>query len=153
MDNPRHIAVVGCLVRDRAEKVLLVRHHKRGWEVPQGRGEEGETLLDALHREVLEESGIEVELEQLAAIWSKISPPAAIVFNFLARYKSGRLRTSEECPEVGWFPPDSALALITHPVNYDRLKTLLHFSGVVVYQAYSSNPYRIHVEDLLTGGR
>lgn len=152
MDDPKHVAVVGCLVRDQAGKVLLVRHHKRGWEIPQGRVEVGESLLDALHREILEETGVEVELGQLAAIWSKISQPTAIIFNFLARYKSGSLQTSEESPELGWFAPDDALAMTGHPVNHDRLKTLLSYSGAVIYRAYSSNPYRIHVEDLLTGG-
>lgn len=150
MDDPKHVIVVGCLVKDPAGKVLLVRHHRRGWEIPQGRVEEGESLLDALHREILEETGVEVELGQLAAIWSKISQPSAIIFNFLARYKSGNLQTCEECPELGWFAPEEALALTGHPVNHDRLKTLLGFSGSVAYRAYSSKPYRIHVEDLLT---
>ena len=151
MDDPRHLVVVGCLVREPAGKVLLVKHHRRGWEIPQGRVEEGESLLDALHREIQEETGVSVELGQLAAIWSKITQPSAIIFNFLGRYKSGNLQTSEECPEVGWFTPEEALALTSHPVNHDRLKTLLSYSGAVVYQAYSSTPYRIHVEDLLTG--
>ena len=44
MDNPRHIVVVGCLIRNGNDEVLLVRHHKRGWEMPQGRVEEGEGL-------------------------------------------------------------------------------------------------------------
>ncbi len=151
MDNPRHIAVVGSLVKDSAGRVLLVRHHKRGWEIPQGRVEEGESLLDALQRELHEETGVEVEQVQLAAIWSKISPPSAIIFTFLALHKSGDLRASEECPEVAWFDADAALAAVIHPVNRDRLKVLLDFSGPVAYFAYSSSPYRLHVEDLLTG--
>ena len=151
MDDPRHIAVVGCLVKDAGGKVLLVRHHKRGWEIPQGRVEEGESLLDALHREIREETGVEVELGQLASIWSKISPPTALIFNFFARHKSGDLQASAECPEVGWFSANEALGLVSHAVNRDRLLTLLNFSGSVVYQAYSTAPYRIHVEDRLTG--
>jgi len=151
MDHPKHIVVVGCLVKNAEGGVLLVRHHKRGWEIPQGRVEEGESLLDALHREIHEETGVAVELGQLASVWSKISQPTAIIFNFVAHYKSGDLQASEECPELGWFSPGDALASISHPVNHDRLKTLLNFSGAVVYQAYSSNPYRIHVEDRLTG--
>ena len=151
MDNPRHVIVVGCLVKDAGGKVLLVRHHKRGWEIPQGRVEEGESLLDALHREIREETGVEVELGQLASIWSKISPPTAIIFNFFARYKSGNLQASAECPELGWFSADDALAQVSHAVNHDRLLTLLNFCGSVVYQAYTTNPYRIHVEDHLTG--
>jgi 8-oxo-dGTP diphosphatase len=151
-DNPKQTVVVGCLARDAGGNVLLVRHHKRGWEIPQGRVEEGESLLDALQREVLEEAGVTVGPVQLAAIWSKICRPPAIIFMFLAHYKSGDLNPSDECPEVGWYPPDDALAMVTHPVNHDRLETLLNFSGFVVYQAYTSSPYHIYVEDRLTGG-
>jgi len=42
---------------------------------------------------------------------------------------------------------------VTHPVNRDRLKMLLDFSGSVNYRAYTTNPYRIHVEDILTSER
>ena len=94
-----------------------------------------------------------MESGELASVWSKISPPAAIIFNFIAHYKAGDLRTSEECPEVGWFPADVALSMVTHPINHDRLQALLTFSGTIVYRAYSSNPYRIHAEDHLTGDR
>jgi 8-oxo-dGTP diphosphatase len=146
MENPRHIVVVSCLVRNEKGKVALIRHYKRGWEVPQGRVEEGEDLIAALHREVREETGVEVNPGPLAGVWSKLSPPSAIIFTFLADYAGGELRTSEESPEIGWFDADEALALVTHPVNSDRLRALLEFSGSVVYRSYSSSPYRIESE-------
>lgn len=58
MGQPKHVIVVGCLVRNDSGQVLLIRHHKRGWEIPQGRVEEGEDLLAAARREVLEETGV-----------------------------------------------------------------------------------------------
>ncbi|RQW77472.1 MAG: NUDIX hydrolase [Geobacter sp.] len=149
-DNPQHIIVVSSLVRNATGHVLLIRHRKRGWEIPQGKVEEGESVLHALHREVMEETGVEVELEALAAIWSKLSKPTAIIFTFLARYTGGDLRPSLESPELGWFPEDEALTLVSHPVNHDRLKTLLNFSGAVVYRAYTPNPYQVHAEDTLS---
>jgi 8-oxo-dGTP diphosphatase len=151
MDNPRHIVVVGCLIRNAIDEVLLVRHHRRGWEIPQGRVEEGEGLLTALHREVLEETGVEVEAGPLAAVWSKTSAPAALVFTFLARYRSGALRPNEECPELGWFAAPESLARVSHPVNRDRLETLLGFSGQTVYRAYTAHPYRVEEEAVLAG--
>ena len=36
---------------------MLVRHPERGWEFPGGRVEEGERPEDAMHRELLEETG------------------------------------------------------------------------------------------------
>lgn len=143
-DTPKHIIVVSCLVRDAIEQVLLVRHHRRGWEMPQGKVEEGESLIEALYREVREETGVTIETGPLAAVWSKLSPPSALILGFLARYQSGELTTSDECPEVGWFTADRALELVTHPVNRDRLGTLLDFSGSILYRSYSSQPMSPH---------
>ncbi len=143
-DTPKHIIVVSCLVRDAIEQVLLVRHHRRGWEMPQGKVEEGESLIEALRREVREETGVTIETGPLAAVWSKLSPPSALILGFLARYQSGELTTSDECPEVGWFTADRALELVTHPVNRDRLGTLLDFSGSILYRSYSSQPMSPH---------
>ncbi|MBD39463.1 MAG: hypothetical protein CMB11_03645 [Euryarchaeota archaeon] len=38
-------------------RLLLVRHPERGWEFPGGRVEAGETPEEAMHRELLEETG------------------------------------------------------------------------------------------------
>ena len=146
---PKHIIVVSCLIRDAADRLILVRHHRRGWEVPQGKVEEGESLMEALHREVLEETGVTVETGPLAAVWSKLSPPSALILGFLARYQSGELTTSEECPEVGWFTADRAVELVTHPVSLDRLRTLLGFAGAILYRTYAPPPCRVHDERIL----
>jgi 8-oxo-dGTP diphosphatase len=145
-NDPRHTVVVSCLVRNANGEVLLVRHHKRGWEIPQGRVEEGESLLDALHREVREETGVEIEPGPLAAVWSKLSTPPAVIFTFVAGYTSGELLASDECPEVGWFAGDEALALVTHPVNRDRLRVLLDFAGAIIYRSYLAKPYQVVAE-------
>ncbi|WP_164716239.1 NUDIX domain-containing protein [Paenibacillus whitsoniae] len=38
-------------------KWVLVNHHSRGWELPGGMREEGETLIQTVHREMYEEAG------------------------------------------------------------------------------------------------
>jgi 8-oxo-dGTP diphosphatase len=152
MTEPRHTVVVGCLVRNRAGEVLLVRHRQRGWEIPQGRVEEGEGLMQALRREVLEEAGIEVEPGPLVAVYSKTSPPQAIILNFLADYRSGDLQPNDECPEVAWCSAEQALSLIVHPVNADRLGTLLGFDGRITFRAYTTGPFQVQDEILLGTG-
>lgn len=143
MSHPKHILVVGCLVRNDEHQLLLVRHRARGWELPQGRVEEGETLLMALHREVQEETGVAICNPQAAVIWSKISAPAAMIFCFTAEYASGELAPSEETPEVNWVSEDQALPLITHPVNRDRMLSLLNHPGELQFRSYATGPYRI----------
>ena len=142
MDHPRHILVVSCLVRNSGAEVLLVRHSRRGWELPQGRVEEGEGLLAALYREVLEETGVVIAAPQAAVVWSKISPPAALIHGFIANYASGTPAPSQETPEVAWLTETEARGRIDHPVNRDRLEDLLAFTGRVRIFSYTTGPYR-----------
>jgi 8-oxo-dGTP diphosphatase len=69
---------VAALLR-RGDAVLLLRQEKRGqayWLLPGGGVEEGETLEQALRRELLEECDIDVvQLDGPIAIAESISPP------------------------------------------------------------------------------
>jgi 8-oxo-dGTP diphosphatase len=66
------------------DRVLLCRHEKAGrgeyWLLPGGGVNSGESLIDALHRELSEEVGIgdEVPLEGPVAIVDSISPQRAL---------------------------------------------------------------------------
>lgn len=144
--NPRHTTVVGCLVRNDEEQVLLIRHHKRGWEIPQGRVEEGENLLDALRREVREEAGVEIEPGPLAVVWSMLSPPSAVIFTFLGRYAGGELAGSDDSLEAAWFSEEKALEAVTGSVMHDRLRTLLSYHNTPLYRAYTTRPYQVQLE-------
>ncbi|SNB45251.1 NUDIX hydrolase [Geobacter sp. DSM 9736] len=141
MGEENQTVVVTCLVRNPVGDVLLIRHFRRGWELPQGRVEAGESLTEAVCREVLEETGTTVEPGPLAAVWSKVCHPPAIIYGFMGRYRSGDLTPSEESPEVSWFTAETALSLVTHQVNHDRLRTLLDHSGGVVRRAYQARPF------------
>jgi 8-oxo-dGTP diphosphatase len=144
--SPRHTTVVGCLVRNDQNQVLLIRHRKRGWEIPQGRVEEGENLLEALRREVQEEAGVQIEPGPLAAVWSMLTPPAAVIFTFLGRYRSGELSFSDDSIGAAWFSEAQALAQVSGSVMRDRLKVLLEYRDTTVYRAYTIRPYQVQLE-------
>lgn len=59
-------ASVVCYIFSKAE-LLWVHHRDRGWEVPGGKLEPGETPLGALRREVLEEAGATITNERWVA--------------------------------------------------------------------------------------
>jgi 8-oxo-dGTP diphosphatase len=128
-------------VRNARRDILLVRHEKRGWELPQGRVEEGEALLAALHREVLEETGVTITAPQAAAVWSKLTAPPALIHGFVADFASGTPKPSTEPPEVAWFSERVALSRVDHPVTRDRLSDLLAFEGRVRFYSYTTTPY------------
>ncbi len=140
---PKHVLVVSCLVRNEQNQLLLVKHHIRGWELPQGRVEEGEGLVFALCREVLEEAGVTISHSKLAVVWSKVSPPATIIFCFTARYASGELMPSEETPGVAWCTEAEAGRRVTHPVNRDRIAALLEIHDTLQFRSYTTVPYQV----------
>ena len=60
--NHNHFVSVAALVTNDQGQILLVNSPWRGWEYPGGLIEPGETFQEALHREVREESGVEIEI-------------------------------------------------------------------------------------------
>ncbi|WP_143807922.1 NUDIX hydrolase, partial [Oenococcus oeni] len=72
MKDPTHIVAVGAVVLNEDQEILLVKTFFRGWEIPGGQVENGENLIDALKREVREESGIEIRVDKLIGVYSNI---------------------------------------------------------------------------------
>ena len=87
--------------------LLSVRSDLRGWELPGGNSEAGESGEDAVRREVLEETGLEVEVERLTGVYhrSGFRPHTARVYR--CRASPDEPRTSSETPVVRWFSIDS----------------------------------------------
>lgn len=146
MPQMQHLLVVSCLVRNSDRKILLVRHYRRGWEVPQRRVEAGESLLAALRREVREETGVAIVAPRLAATWSKLTVPSSLILGFLADYAGGEPTPSMETPEVAWFAEAAALKQIEHPVTRDRVEVLLTFAGRMRFCSYETEPYRLQLD-------
>ena len=149
MVHPQHIVAVSGLIRHPDGKILLIRSPRRGWEFPGGQVEEGENLIEALQREIQEETGITALIGQLVGIYSNIKSPTKLMFGFLGDHIRGELTTSDESLETEWVARDSALQRISHPAIYDRMKDMLDFSGRVIYRVYTNNPYQVCEERFL----
>ena len=122
--NPTHLVSVAALVTNEKGEILLVNSPWRGWEYPGGLIEPGETFQQALHREVLEESGAEIEITGFVGICKNIERNIVNI-DFTARYVGGELRTSEESTEVLWATPEQAMKMITFPLTKIRLSNML----------------------------
>ena len=126
--QPSHFVSVAALVTNDQGEILLVKSPWRGWEYPGGLIEPGETFLEALHREIREESGVEVEITGFVGICKNIERNIVNI-DFTARYISGELTPSEESTEVIWATPQKAMELITFPLTKKRLKNMLSKRG------------------------
>jgi 8-oxo-dGTP diphosphatase len=140
MAHPMRIVCVAGLVTNPLGQVLLVKTPARGWEFPGGQVEESEPLTDALVREIEEESGVRAKIGPLTGVYTNISPPSKVMFQFLAEWISGEVRATEESLETRWVDRADALGMVTHPAYIDRMRDMLEFNGSVVYRVYESRP-------------
>ena len=141
MPAPTHIVAACALVANARGDILLINSPRRGWEVPGGQVEEGESLIAGVQREILEETGVTAKIGVLTGVYSNVKAPTKVIFAFLGSYQSGQLTTSPESSEVRWFPRDTVLGKITHPALHDRIADMLNFTGQVVYRVYTTDPY------------
>lgn len=93
----------------RGDRILLVRHHRfpQRFTVVAGYVEPGETLEECVHREVREETGIEVDEPRYFT--SQPWPfPHSLMVGFTARHAAGEIRVEpSELIEGGWFTADA----------------------------------------------
>jgi 8-oxo-dGTP diphosphatase len=103
------------LVVDGEGRLLLARRAQdpyRGyWDIPGGFVEETEHPLDALRRELLEETGLLVEPLEFFGAWMDRygdGPGAQTTLNLFwtARVVSGEPRPADDVDQLAWFAPD-----------------------------------------------
>lgn len=119
MKDPELTAIrpgVGAVIYDERERLLLHRRHVgEGWAPISGHVEPGESLSDALHREVWEETGLTVSIERLISLNSDpsfqiITFPDGRLVHFVTalfecRVTGGALRGAGEGMDWAWFVP------------------------------------------------
>jgi len=106
---------VSAVIVDGEGRVLLQRRTDNGaWGLPGGAVEFGESVLEALHREVREETGLTIEVERLVGVYSHpdhhqiVTYPDGNVFHFVStgfacRPTGGTLTLGDETSGLAWF--------------------------------------------------
>lgn len=147
---PSHIVAVGGIVINDRDEILMVKHWRQGWVFPGGMVEVGENLIDGLKREVMEETGVEIEVEEVFSLSSNTGKyagyngvkeiPTKLMPDFICRAVSGEPRPSEENFESMYVPKEKVLDMITEPAIIERFKAYLEYGGRPIYMEYVTKP-------------
>jgi 8-oxo-dGTP pyrophosphatase MutT (NUDIX family) len=109
------VGCTACIFDDTRERLLLTRRSDNGrWCLPGGSMESGESAAETCVREVLEETGLHVEIVKLIGVYT--SPDIVIqhhtgprkqlvAISFEARVVGGTAGISNETTEFGWYTP------------------------------------------------
>jgi 8-oxo-dGTP diphosphatase len=131
MTTGSDLPVVGVgvvLVQD--GKVLLVQRGRdpgRGlWAVPGGKIRHGEPMREAARRELLEETGLKVEVGDVVWVGEYLEADDHIVLiDFAGSVMGGELRAGDDAEDVRWVELEEAVEYPLTLTMYDLMDTLL----------------------------
>jgi 8-oxo-dGTP diphosphatase len=121
----RPVAAVGGVVIEN-RKALLIRRAKeprRGeWSIPGGGVETGETLRDALRREIREETGLAVRVGEILEVFDRILPDSQgrvqyhyVLVDFVCSAEGGELKAASDVSEACWAARDDLERFVLRP--------------------------------------
>jgi 8-oxo-dGTP diphosphatase len=103
---------VGALIFEGGKLLLAERGHeplKGFWSLPGGILETGETLEQGIRREVLEETGLEVEPLSIFEVFERIMPDGYgkteyhyVLIDYLCKTVGGALQAASDVSRVAW---------------------------------------------------
>lgn len=119
-DERLPVSTVGALIFDRRRRVLMVRTHKWSgrWGIPGGKIQRGERAVDALHREIFEETGLRLRRPRFECVQDCIDSPEFIrsehflLLNYTAELDSGHgsgVTLNDEAEDFRWVELEKTL--------------------------------------------
>ena len=105
---PRHsVSVTGVVFRDDGRVLAIQRCDDGRWVPPGGVLELAETPWVGVAREVLEETGVKVQAEQLTGIYKNM-PRGVVTLAFRCSVIGGHAHPTDEARKVAWLTVDEA---------------------------------------------
>ncbi|MEU0811367.1 NUDIX domain-containing protein [Streptomyces sp. NPDC005970] len=105
------MSVAGVIVDDAGRALLIKRRDNGKWEPPGGVLEPGETIPDALQREVLEETGIKIALPATLTGIYKNMTRQIVSMVFRCEAINGTPTTGAETRALRWAPREEVIEL------------------------------------------
>ena len=105
------VGVGGVVIRD--QRALLIRRGSAPlegeWSIPGGMLEIGETILEGVQRELLEETAIEVKVLDLIEVFERLTRDEAgklkyhfVILDYLCEAVRGEARAGSDVTDVAW---------------------------------------------------
>lgn len=121
--------IAGAFIFNTNGELFLMKSHKWSdmYVIPGGHVELGETIYDALKREVKEETGLDIYEPKFICFWEFIegeefhTKKHMIFFNYSVKTKDKKVTLNEEGQEYTWLDPKASLTL---PLNKHTRMTL-----------------------------
>ncbi len=104
--NRIRLATKAVIVRNNCFLLLERSQHPKEYDLPGGGILSGETPIQALAREIFEETGLTVQIKQPLKTWNFSEKDNEVIYGitYLARYLSGTIRLSDEHQAWRWQP-------------------------------------------------
>jgi len=133
------IVGVGAVVV-RGQRVLIVRRAnpplQGEWSIPGGALDLGEKLCDGVAREVLEETGLQVEVGPVVEVLDSIFPDGEgrtayhyVLIDYLCHAQSGEAKAGTDASELRWASLEELPALGMKPVTIEVIGKALAMSA------------------------
>jgi 8-oxo-dGTP diphosphatase len=142
----KHLMSVSGYITNKDGEVLLVRNFHRSdtMEMPGGQVEEGETLENAVYREIFEETGIKVDLLGITGIYQNVTSGVTCVV-FRGEYQSGEVRMAEDETSEVFFTKitkENIEDFITRDQFRSRALDAME-ANYIPYEAFKARPYEL----------
>ena len=128
------ICTVGALIFDAKDRVLMIRTQKWSnlWGIPGGKIKLGEPSVQALHREIKEETNLEIERLKFVIAQDCIHSTEFyrqahfVLLNYTCRARGhAAVKLNEEAQEFRWVTPAQALEMALNQPTRTLLETVL----------------------------
>lgn len=104
------VGVGGVIVKDGRALIVKRAHEPRKgeWSLPGGVVELGETLVDAVRRELKEETGLEVEVGDVVEVFDRVHRLEHriryhfVIVDYLCHPTGGTLQAGDDAEDVAW---------------------------------------------------